>query len=68
MVPDLDSAIANTAAAPKTVQTDAGSVTSQNVADIIAADQYLAAKKAAASGSPLNTALRFASPRLPGLP
>lgn len=50
MSADLSDTIASVAAAAvKTVQTDAGSTTVQPIADLIAADRYLAAKAAASS-------------------
>lgn len=68
MSSDLSVTIAKTAASPKSVQTDAATVTSQPVADQIAADQYLAAKNAAAAsnGSPLGSILRFGRATPPG--
>lgn len=44
---DLSNQIADAAAGPRSVSGDQGSVTQQSVQDLIAADQYLAAKAAA---------------------
>lgn len=57
--PDLGSAIANNAAAPKTVTVDGTTATQQSMADQIAADKYLAAKKVRGTG------IRFVQMRPP---
>lgn len=58
MSEELRDKIAETASGPKRVRTDAGEVESQNVADMIEADKYLAAK-AASTGTNKRRGLRF---------
>jgi hypothetical protein len=43
---DLTETIADNAAAPASVSGDAGSMTQHNLTDLIAADKYLASKRA----------------------
>jgi hypothetical protein len=58
MSDELRDKIAETASGPKRVRTDAGEVESQDVAAMIEADKYLAAK-AASSGTNTRRGLRF---------
>jgi hypothetical protein len=51
MSDDLRNNLAETAAGPKRVRTDAGEVEAQDVASIIEADKYLSAKAAVESKS-----------------
>jgi len=51
MSDELRDKIAETAAGPKRVRTDAGEVEAQDLGDMIEADKYLSAKNAAASGT-----------------
>lgn len=51
MSDELRDKIAETAAGPKRVRTDAGEVESQDVASMIEADKYLSAKAAAQTKS-----------------
>lgn len=69
-MPDIDAAIGAAATGPKSVTTDAGTVSAQSVAEMIQADQYLAAKASATAangdGQTLNRVLRFGRARPPG--
>jgi hypothetical protein len=58
MSDELRDKIAETAAGPKRVRTDAGEVESQDVAAMIEADKYLSAR-AANSGTNTRRGLRF---------
>jgi hypothetical protein len=58
MSDELRDKIAETASGPKRVRTDAGEVEAQDVASMIEADKYLAAK-AASTGSNTRRGLRF---------
>jgi len=49
MSEDLEDAIREAAEGPAAATTDAGSVTQHNLKDLIEADRYLAAKRAAAT-------------------
>jgi hypothetical protein len=69
---DLSEQIEDAAANPQTVSGDAGSVTERSIADLIAADKYLA-EKAALTGVNANggkksgfRTLGFARARMPG--
>jgi hypothetical protein len=57
-------ALAAAIAGPRSVTTDAGTVEAQNLADLIAADKYIAGK-AAATRPPYG--IRFARLRPPGM-
>jgi hypothetical protein len=49
MSDNLDTTIQEAAEGPASVSTDAGTVTSHNLKDLIEADRYLASKRAAAT-------------------
>lgn len=67
MSDELRDKIAETAAGPKRVRTDAGEVESQDLGSMIEADKYLSAKNAAASsGTNTRRGLRFNKLTPPG--
>lgn len=59
MSDELRDKIAETAAGPKRVRTDAGEVESQDLGDMIEADKYLSAKNAASGTGNTRRGLRF---------
>ena len=65
MSDELRAKIAETASGPKRVRTDAGEVEAQDVASMIEADKYLAAKAASTSGN-TRRGLRFNKLTPPG--
>lgn len=65
MSDELRQKIEETASGPKRVRTDAGEVEAQDVASMIEADKYLAAK-AASTGSNTRRGLRFNKLTPPG--
>jgi len=59
MSDELRDKIAETAAAPKRVRTDAGEVEAQDLEQMIEADKYLSAKAAASGTGNTRRGLRF---------